>query len=105
MALNPTYWNAYPSSAKEHSVWCVMSHLAPVKSGVTQGSVIGLILFLIHINDLPEEFKSTVHLFADGTIMYMTMTSTSNAASLQNNLDNLASWEKKCAMQFHTQKM
>ena len=80
------------------------SDWASVKSGVPQGSVIGPILFLIYINDLPEEVKSTVRLFADDTIMYMTMTSTNDAASLQRDLDNLASWEKKWQMQFHPQK-
>ena len=34
----------------------------------------------------------------------MTMTSTNDAASLQKDLDNLASWEKKWQMQFHPQK-
>ena len=80
------------------------SDWASVKSGVPQGSVIGPILFLIYINDLPEEVKSTVRLFADDTIMYMTMTSTNDAALLQKDLDNLASWEKKWQMQFHPQK-
>ena len=80
------------------------SDWASVKSGVPQGSVIGPILFLIYINDLPEEVKSTVRLFTDDTIMYMTMTSTNDATSLQKDLDNLASWEKKWQMQFHPQK-
>ena len=80
------------------------SDWASVKSGVPQGSVIGPIFFLIYINNLPEEVKSTVRLFADDTIMYMTMTSTNDAASLQKDLDNLASWEKKWQMQFHPQK-
>ena len=75
-----------------------------MKSGVPQGSVIEAILFLIYISDLPEEVKSTVRLFADDTIMYMTMTSTNDAASLQKDLDNLASWEKKWQMPFHPQK-
>ena len=82
----------------QNSAW------APVKSGVPQGSVIGPILFLIYINDLPEEVKSTVHLFADDTIMYMIMTSATDATSLQKDLDTLVSWEKKWQMQFHHEK-
>ena len=82
----------------KHSDW------KPVKSGVPQGSVIGPILFLIYINDLPEEVKAKVRLFADDTLVHMTMTSENDAASLQQDLDRLASWEKKWQIQFHPQK-
>jgi len=82
----------------EHSEW------APVRSGVPQGSVIGPILFLLYINDLPEEVGATVRLFADDTIMYMTMTGATDAASLQQDLDHLAAWEEKWMMKFHPDK-
>ena len=82
----------------KHSDW------KPVKSGIPQGSAIGPILFLIYINDLPEEVKANVRLFADGTIIHMTMTSENDASSLQQDLHRLASWEKKWQMQFQPQK-
>ena len=45
-----------------------------------------------------------MRLFADDMIVHMTMISENDAASLQQDLDRLASWEKKWQMQFHPQK-
>ena len=80
------------------------SEWAPVLSGVPQGSVIGPLLFLIYINDLPDEVKATVRLFADDTMMYMTVSSENDANTLQHDLDKLAAWEEKWMMKFHPQK-
>ena len=82
----------------DHSGW------APVLSGVPQGSVIGPILFLVYINDLPKEVNATVRLFADDTIMYMAMSGSGDSTSLQQDLDRLTAWEEKWKMEFHPQK-
>ena len=54
----------------------INSDEVPVSSGVPQGSVLGPILFLAYINDLPEQVKSRVRLFADDTAMYLAISST-----------------------------
>ena len=51
-----------------------------VSSGVPQGSVLGPCLFLFYINALPDNMISSVRLFADDTIMYLTIDSQCDAS-------------------------
>ena len=71
---------------------------------VPQGSVIGPILFLVYINDLPAKLQSKVQLFADDTIVYMAVTNKNDAAILQKDLKLLEEWEKRSQMSFHPDK-
>ena len=81
------------------------SSSAPVLSGVPQGSVLGPILFLIYINDLPEYVSnSTVRLFADDTLLYLTIHNSSDCIKLQEDLNNLERWESDWQMSFHPDK-
>lgn len=82
----------------------VSSEECSVTSGVPQGSVLGPSLFLFYINDLPNNIKSQVRLFADDTVVYLTMKPKSNNIVLQNDLDKLIEWEEKWKMEFHPQK-
>ena len=80
------------------------SEQVPVTSGVPQGSVLGPCLFLLYINDLAKDLDSTVRLFADDTIAYMTVDSSDDAKLLQQDLDKLAKWEVLWQMKFHPDK-
>jgi ribonuclease P/MRP protein subunit RPP40 len=81
------------------------SNSVSVTSGVPQGSVLGPILFLVFINDMPTYTKhATIRLFADDTIAYLTITSHNNCIQLQNDLVALERWEKEWMMEFHPDK-
>lgn len=80
------------------------SDCVPVLSGVPQGSVIGPALFLVYINDLPDNIKSNVRLFADDTLMYLTITNTNHCRQLQSDLNELENWERRWKMDFNTSK-
>ena len=76
----------------------------PVSSGVPQGSVLGPILFLLYINDLPDNVQSRVRLFADNTAVYLTINSPNDSANLQKALDRLQKWEAQWDMEFNPGK-
>ena len=80
------------------------SAFVPVRSGVPQGSVIGPVLFLLYINDLPEQVESDTRLFADDTLLLRTITKAEDQEILQNDLHQLEKWEKAWDMSFHPQK-
>ena len=81
------------------------SSSVPVLSGVPQGSVFGPVLFLIYINDLPEYVSnSTVRLFADDTLLYLTIHNSSDSDKLQEDLNNLERWESDWQMSFHPEE-
>ena len=80
------------------------SEKVPVVSGVPQGSVLGPVLFLIFINDLPDNISSRTRLFADDCILYRQISSETDQRLLQEDLDRLATWEKTWGMEFHPQK-
>ena len=75
-----------------------------VKSGVPQGTVLGPLLFLTYINDMPLAVKSKIALFADDTYLYKIIKSLLDTFALQNDINQLTKWEKLWSMEFHPNK-
>ncbi|MCG7865740.1 MAG: hypothetical protein JAY74_05120 [Candidatus Thiodiazotropha taylori] len=76
----------------------------PVTSGVPQGTVLGPLLFLAYINDMPECVKSSIKLFADDSLLYRKVQQESDCIQLQHDLDSLQDWERKWQMAFNADK-
>ena len=65
------------------------SDVAPVTCGVPQGTVLGSLLFLAYINDLPQTLSAMPQLFADDCLVYREISSQEDGMSLQNDLADL----------------
>lgn len=81
-----------------------MSKWTEVTSGIPQGSVLGPILFVIFINDLPQAVTSVTRIFADDTKMYATVNTDNDRAKLQDDIDHLTDWSEDWQLKFNAAK-
>ena len=68
------------------------SSRSPVPSGVPQGSILGPLLFLVYVNDLPPVIQNRIALFADDSKCSSAIESLQDCESLQKDLDSLHGW-------------
>ena len=61
-----------------------LSSWSLVLSGIPQGSVLGPILFVIFIKDLPDQIRSTVKIFADDTKIFRALHELEDNSYLQD---------------------
>ena len=82
------------------------SNPAPVTSGIPQGSVLGPILFVLYINDMPEviDKDSFLYLFADDTKVFRQIQSEEDIVQLQADVNSLVNWSKTWLLRFHPDK-
>ena len=81
------------------------SNWARVKSGVPQGTILGPILFLLYINDLPSEIQSPIKLFADDTKLYRKLVNrVTDTNILQSDLNNIETWSDIWQLKFNSEK-
>ena len=75
-----------------------------VLSGIPQGSVLGPLLFVIFINDMPEVVKRSIcKLFADDCKLYGAIESNDDS-KLKTDLANLQTWSNEWQLPFNATK-
>ncbi|MEO0685391.1 MAG: reverse transcriptase family protein, partial [Cyanobacteria bacterium J06649_11] len=75
-----------------------------VQSGVPQGTVLGPLLFLAYINDMPYSVSLSLALFADDSFLHNIILEITDGQVLQKDLDELSVWETNWSMEFHPKK-
>ena len=77
---------------------------APVVSGVPQGTVLGPMLFSLHINDITADIESEIRLFADDCVCDREIKDKEDTLELQRDIDRLGNWARKWGMRFQPVK-
>lgn len=80
------------------------SSLTDVTSGVPQGACLSPLLFLIYINDLPNNIVNQLRLFADDCVIYTTIRNPGDSIALQHDLNHIAAWCDQSLMPLNTEK-
>ena len=66
--------------------------------------MLGLLLFVIFINDLPETVNSDAYLFADDTKIFKIIKSSDDSTILKEDLTKLEEWSDTWLLRFHPDK-
>ena len=102
MSWIKSFLNGRTQSVKVNQSFSTTDHVA---SGVPQGSVLGPLLFVLYINDLPERvITSFVMLFADDTKIFKEVNTIEDSISIQQDIDALVKWSKDWLLNFHPDK-
>jgi len=72
----------------------VYSSWASVLSGVPRGSILGPLLFIIYVNDLPDSLNvdSYIYLYADDAKLFRHLSTSQDSLSLQDDINKLTHW-------------
>ena len=92
--ISAAWFRDYLSNRKQHvRINSCVSTSLPVAAGVPQGSILGPILFLLYINDIPNSTKMSSYLFADDTnFVESGINGDGLAAEVNVELSNVGRW-------------
>ena len=83
----------------------------PVNAGVPQESILGPTLFLLYINDLPDDVICNITIYADDTTLYSKCNHASDlwqqlelASELESDLQDTVNWGRKWLADFNARK-
>jgi hypothetical protein len=83
------------------------SNWSKVTSGVPQGSILGPLLFLLYINDMPRAIASQdcyLALYADDAKLYRQIIDNDDTMDLQIELDHITEWSNTWELNFNSSK-
>jgi hypothetical protein len=80
------------------------SDWTPVLSGIPQGSVLGPMLFVCYINDLPDVVHTMIQMFADDAKVFKEIIDVSDCEKLADDLARLDEWSNRWLLKFNTSK-
>ena len=78
------------------------SNWETVTNGIPQGSVLGTILFVLYINDLPEHLpnKSNLYLYVDDTKIFREIKDDLDREKLQEDIYSMNEWSERWLLRF-----
>ena len=71
---------------------------------IPQDTVLGPLLFSLHINDIMSDIESEIRLFADDCVCYREFKDIEDTLKLQTDIDRLGIWARKWDMRFQPVK-
>ena len=81
------------------------SEWSPVISGVTQGSVLGPLLFIRYVDDLCSVINhSSIKFFADDITIFKEINNLDDCSALQKDLDAVLDWSSKWLLRLNPDK-